>query len=67
MIPYHVRQADEVLPYFTSTGLSRVHRQLFLLIDGRRPALELTRLMGRTPHEIQTLLTDLARVGLIGY
>lgn len=53
------------MPDFQRLGLSRAHRQLFLLIDGRRSAQELTRLIGRHPQEVLAILADLENAGLI--
>jgi hypothetical protein len=64
-IPYRLRPIHEVLPHFSALGLSRIHRQLFLLIDGQRPYPELIRLLGRGPDELDSLLADLERSGLI--
>ncbi len=63
--PYRVRDAKEVLPLFSSMGLTRVHRQLFLLIDGQRTTSDLIRLSARGADEIYELLLDLERAGLI--
>jgi Domain of unknown function (DUF4388) len=65
IIPYRLGGANGVLPDFQRLGLSRHHRQLFLLIDGRRSVQELMRLTGRQLNEISGILTDLASVGLI--
>jgi hypothetical protein len=62
---YRVYAVEEALPRFASKGLTRVHRQLFLLIDGQRTAPQLARLIGRTPGEIESLLADLERSGFI--
>ncbi|HLZ56594.1 MAG TPA: DUF4388 domain-containing protein [Ktedonosporobacter sp.] len=64
-VPIRLREANEVLPYFHNLGLSRAHRQLFLLVDGRRHVQELMRLTGHRPDEINTLLADLERAGLV--
>jgi len=45
--------------------LSRSHRQLFLLIDGRRSAQELARLARKSQQDLDALLHDLARIGVI--
>ena len=63
--PRRTWQDDEVLHLLDLAGLSRAHRHLFLLIDGRRTSKELVRLTGRTPEEVQRLLDDLEYVGLI--
>lgn len=62
---YRVYAVEEALPLFASRGLTRVHRQLFLLIDGQRTPQQLARLIGRTPAEIENLLADLERAGFI--
>jgi hypothetical protein len=64
-VPYRLRQVQEVLSDFPRLGLSRMHRQLFLLIDGKRSAYELTSLIKRHPPEVLAMLADLERVGLI--
>jgi hypothetical protein len=65
VIPQRTSQVNEVLPYFGQMGFTRAHRQLFLLIDGRRTVQELMRLMGYGLNDMNTLLADLARVGLL--
>ena len=45
--------------------LSRSHRQLFLLIDGQRTVQELARLAAKNEQEIQALLRDLERIGVV--
>jgi len=64
-VPLRMREIDNILPYFNRLGLSRMHRQLFLLIDGHRTVPELIRLMGHRTDEIHTLLNDLERAGLV--
>ena len=66
-IPYRSRYVENMIPDFQRLGLSRAHRQLFLLIDGKRTPQELARLVGRHPQEISSLLLDLERIGLIGH
>jgi hypothetical protein len=46
-------------------GLSRTHRHLFLLIDGRRSIKELAVLIGRSPDETVAMLDALMQAGLI--
>jgi len=65
IIPCRIRQSDDALFLFESIGLSRLHRRLFLLIDGQRSTTELARLIGRTLHEVSSLLDDLERCGVI--
>jgi len=64
--PYRTRQLQEALLFIERMGFSRAHRRLFLLIDGQRLAAELARLMGRSESEVDELLQDLERSGLIG-
>jgi hypothetical protein len=64
-IPYRLWQIQEALPDFQRLGLSRVHRQLFMLVDGRRSVYELMTLIRRHPQEVFALLADLERAGLI--
>ena len=47
------------------SNLSRTHRQLFLLIDGQRSVQELARLAAKNEQEVQELLRDLQRIGII--
>jgi hypothetical protein len=63
-VPYRA-WVGEVLPDFQRLGLSRVHRQLFILIDGRRSVYELMNLIRRHPQEVSAMLTDLEYAGLI--
>ena len=64
-VPQRMRAVNEILPYFDRLGLTRIHRQLFLLIDGHRSVSEIIILIGHRMEEIDTLLDDLERVGLI--
>ncbi len=63
--PYRLYRVEDVLAQFSAMGLSRQHRQLFLLLDGQRMMKDLVRLVGRGPDEVEALLADLARAGLI--
>ncbi len=64
-VPQRVREINDTLPYFNKLGLTRVHRQLFFLIDGHRTVPELIRLIGHRTDEVNILLHDLERAGLI--
>jgi Domain of unknown function (DUF4388) len=63
--PYRTRHIEEGMRLIEQMGLSRTHRRLFLLIDGRRPVKELIRLMTHDPGEVFRLLQDLERAGVI--
>ena len=63
--PLRLQAGEEVLQQLGNTQLSRTHRRLLLLIDGHRKRDDLARLIGRTLAEVQELLSDLERYGLI--
>lgn len=63
--PLRTRQIEEGMHFMEKIGLSRTHRRLFLLIDGRRPLQELARLMSLEPAEAHRLLKDLERAGVV--
>jgi hypothetical protein len=65
--PRRLRHPNQVLPHFEHLGLSRTHRHLFLLVDGKRTTTELIRLMQHRSgsDEVYALLADLERAGLI--
>jgi hypothetical protein len=64
-VPSPVDQHYIGLQKIEQLGLSRAHRRLFLLIDGRRSAPDLARLMGRGKDEIDQLLQDLEQLAII--
>lgn len=64
-MPHRILPAEEALRLLDLGGLSRIHRHLLLLIDGRRTTQELVRLMGRRPDEVQKLLHDLEYIHVI--
>ncbi|MBV9259154.1 MAG: hypothetical protein JO215_14160, partial [Ktedonobacteraceae bacterium] len=41
------------------------HRHVFFLLDGQRTTVDVVRLTGRSFYEIQGLLAELERLGLI--
>ncbi|HEY3992832.1 MAG TPA: DUF4388 domain-containing protein [Ktedonobacteraceae bacterium] len=63
--PYRTRHMEEGMRLIEQMGLSRTHRRLFLLIDGGRTVKELIRLMSHDPADVQRLLQDLARAGVV--
>lgn len=63
--PYPTQQHDAALHLIEQHGLSRVHRQLFNLIDGRRSIVDLVRLTGKRGSELYKLLGDLERAHVI--
>jgi hypothetical protein len=63
--PYRTRHMEEGMRLIEQMGLSRTHRRLFLLIDGGRTVKELIRLMAHDPADVQKLLQDLQRAGVV--
>jgi hypothetical protein len=63
--PYRTRSVDEIMTTSSTSKLTRVHRQLFLLINGKRTIQDFVRLTGHIPEEVETLLLDLERAGFI--
>ena len=64
-VPYAIRPHHEALAWIERVGLSRTHKQLFLLIDGYRSITELVRLTRRRQEEVIALLQELESAGLI--
>ena len=67
MTPIQVRGLDEAMRFIEAANLSRTHRQIFLLIDGRRTIIELIRLTGRKPHDLTQILNDLNLIGVVHF
>lgn len=65
VIPYTTQPLDEALRSIEQNRLSRVHKHLFLLVDGHRSVTELVRLFGKNQDEVNGLLRDLVRIGVI--
>ncbi len=66
IIPFRLLAGEEMLQHPENNGrLPRVHRRLLLLINGQRSVSQLARLMARNIDELQELLNDLERSGLI--
>ena len=65
IISYPIQPLGEALRRIEQNRLSRSHRQLFLLIDGQRTALELARLAAKNQEDLLELLYDLERIGVI--
>jgi hypothetical protein len=63
--PYRLLNGPEAVNYIERFGLSRLHRHVFFLLDGQRVAVDIVRLTGRSFYEIQSLLAELERLGLI--
>jgi hypothetical protein len=63
--PVRLLSDGEALQYLESAQIPRLHRRLLLLVNGQRSTNELARLVGRSLVEVQTLLNELERAGLI--
>lgn len=66
-IPRRAEQFRHETPDFEILGLSRAHRQLFLLTDGQRSVEHLAKLLRHPPQEILQLLADMERLDLLHY
>ena len=64
-IPLLIQPLPVALQRIEQMGLSRAHRQLALLIDGKRSLEELAHGMGRTTNNVQELLHDIMHFKLI--
>nr|BBH95964.1 hypothetical protein KTA_41630 [Thermogemmatispora argillosa] len=64
-VPCPLLPFQQALSLIEQQRLSRAHRQLFLLIDGRRRVLDLAQLMGKEPQVVNQLLSDLEQRGII--
>jgi len=65
IIPHTTRPLSEALRWIEQRGLSRIHKHVFLLVDGRRSVKELVHLSGKNQDEVYGLLSDLVRIGVI--
>ena len=63
--PQRIQQNDIGIGILNQKKFSRTHLRLFLLVDGQRNILELARLIGKKPDEVQKLLIDLETSGII--
>lgn len=64
-VPYRMKQDSDILVLMQRARLSRLHRHVLLLIDGKRTVAELAALTGRGIDELLLMLDDLERAGLI--
>ncbi len=65
VLPIVGMRLDMALSALDAARLTRLHRQIILLIDGKRRVADLARLMQRKPEEVYKLLQDLERIHLI--
>ncbi len=64
-IPQRICPDHIALNLIEQAGYSRLHRRIFLLIDGRRDTAELVRLVRRGFEEIRQVLLDLEQIHVI--
>jgi Domain of unknown function (DUF4388) len=64
-VPLLTQSLPGTLRQIEQLGLSRAHRQLILLIDGKRSVEDLTHAMGRTLSNVQEILYDLIQLRMI--
>lgn len=65
VLPIIGMRLDMALSALDTARLTRLHRQIILLIDGKRRVADLARLTQRKPEEVYKLLQDLERIHLI--
>ena len=65
IIPSTTLPLGQALRWIEQSRLSRIHKHLFLLIDGHRSVTELVRLTGKNQDEVHGLLRDLVHTGVI--
>ena len=64
-VPYRTEADDKALELLKAAEYSRIHRHIFLLVNGRRSVVELIRLTGRDKYEVFKCLRDLEKLLLI--
>jgi hypothetical protein len=63
--PQRTEYPEKAIYMIQMAKLSRLHRHLFLLIDGQRTPDELASLLGRNHEEVKYILRDLEQIGVI--
>lgn len=64
-IPIRIKQSQHGMSILDKMGLSRAHRQLFLLIDDQRTIKDLARLMNCSEKEIEDRLEELEKIAVV--
>ena len=64
-VPYRSKPLGYGLQVLTEKSLSRMHRRVFLLVDGARKVGDLMRLLKLNENEVLALLYDLQDTGII--
>jgi hypothetical protein len=63
--PQRIQHNDAGIQILNQKRFSRLHLHLFLLVDGQRNIVELARLVGKKPEEVQKLLIELETIGIV--
>ena len=63
--PHRLWQGQDALTFLERARASRLHRHVFLLLDGQRTIADLVRITGHSFEEVSRLLNDLERMGII--
>jgi len=63
--PYRLWHGQDALMFLDKAKVSRLHRHVFLLLDGQRTIDDLTRITGQPFAEVKRLLDDLEQIGII--
>lgn len=63
--PHRLWQGQDALTFLDRARASRLHRHVFLLLDGQRTIADLVRITGHSFEEVSRLLNDLERMGII--
>ena len=66
-IPHRMAHNGDVVIFMEQMGFSRLHKHVYLLINGRRTMQDLTQVTGRSPGEVQALIKDLMQLGLVEF
>jgi hypothetical protein len=64
-VPYRTQADDKALQLLKKGACSRIHRHIFLLVDGHRSVSDLMRLIGRDKDEVVKLLRYLEKLDII--
>jgi hypothetical protein len=67
VIPVMIVRLDVALRTLESSGLTRLHRQMLLLTDGKRSIGELMRITQRDRDDVYRLLRDLEKIRVIQF
>jgi hypothetical protein len=63
--PIRLQSGSAALAVLDRFKFSRLHRHVFLLLDGKRTSRDLVRLTGHPLDDVERLIADLERIGLV--